>query len=307
MKWRDLIAMIEIKDLNKYLGKDKILDDINIHVNKGSIYGLIGPNGAGKTTLIKNIVDIYKPEKGEVLISGENIKDNAKIKSRLGYVSDYQYFYPSFKIHEIVEFYKDAYPFWSDERYIQLMKLFKLDGNKKIKYLSKGMKTQLAILLSLSIMPNVLILDEPTSGLDPVVKQKVLNLIVDEVSANETTVLISSHNLGQLEQICDHIGIIHEGKVLLEDSVENLKSNVRKIQVAFKGKLPEEIESNEHILKIETIGKIHQIVVKDNLETVIDAIKKCNPILLETIDMSLEEIFIYKMGVEGYDFTDIAI
>lgn len=299
--------MIEIKDLNKYLGKDKILDDINIHVNKGSIYGLIGPNGAGKTTLIKNIVDIYKPEKGEVLISGENIKDNAKIKSRLGYVSDYQYFYPSFKIHEIVEFYKDAYPFWSDERYIQLMKLFKLDGNKKIKYLSKGMKTQLAILLSLSIMPNVLILDEPTSGLDPVVKQKVLNLIVDEVSANETTVLISSHNLGQLEQICDHIGIIHEGKVLLEDSVENLKSNVRKIQVAFKGKLPEEIESNEHILKIETIGKIHQIVVKDNLETVIDAIKKCNPILLETIDMSLEEIFIYKMGVEGYDFTDIAI
>lgn len=299
--------MIEIKDLNKYLGKDKILDDINIHVNKGSIYGLIGPNGAGKTTLIKNIVDIYKPEKGEVLISGENIKDNAKIKSRLGYVSDYQYFYPSFKIHEIVEFYKDAYPFWSDERYIQLMKLFKLDGNKKIKYLSKGMKTQLAILLSLSIMPNVLILDEPTSGLDPVVKQKVLNLIVEEVSTNETTVLISSHNLGQLEQICDHIGIIHEGKVLLEDSVENLKSNVRKIQVAFKGKLPEEIESNEHILKIETIGKIHQIVVKDNLETVIDAIKKCNPILLETIDMSLEEIFIYKMGVEGYDFTDIAI
>lgn len=299
--------MIEIKDLNKYLGKDKILDDINIHVNKGSIYGLIGPNGAGKTTLIKNLVDIYKPEKGEVLISGENIKDNAKIKSRLGYVSDYQYFYPSFKIHEIVEFYKDAYPFWSDERYIQLMKLFKLDGNKKIKYLSKGMKTQLAILLSLSIMPNVLILDEPTSGLDPVVKQKVLNLIVDEVSANETTVLISSHNLGQLEQICDHIGIIHEGKMLLEDSVENLKSNVRKIQVAFKGEFPEEIKSNEHILKIETIGKIHQIVVKDNLDAIIDAIKKCNPILLETIDMSLEEIFIYKMGVEGYDFTDIAI
>lgn len=299
--------MIEVKDLSKYLGKDKILDNINIHIDKGSIYGLIGPNGAGKTTLIKNIVDIYKPEKGEVLISGENIKDNTKIKSRLGYVSDYQYFYPSFKIGEIVEFYKNAYPFWSDERYIQLVKLFKLDGNKKIKYLSKGMKTQLAILLSLSIMPNVLILDEPTSGLDPVVKQKVLNLIVDEVSANETTVLISSHNLGQLEQICDYIGIIYEGKVLLDDSVENLKSNVRKIQVAFKGELPEEIKSNEHILKIETIGKIHQIVVKDNLETVIDEIKKCNPILLEMIDMSLEEIFIYKMGVEGYDFTDIAI
>jgi ABC-2 type transport system ATP-binding protein len=299
--------MIQIKGLDKYLGGNKILDDINIHVKKGSIYGLIGPNGAGKTTLIKNLVDIYEPEKGEVKISGENIRDNIKIKSRLGYVSDFQYFYPCFKVKEVAEFYKNSYPFWNDDRYNQLIKLFKLDGNKKIKYLSKGMKTQLAILLSLSIMPNVLILDEPTSGLDPVVKRKVLNLIVDEVSANETAVLVSSHNLGQLEQICDHIGIIHEGKVLLEDSVENLKSNVRKIQVAFKGILPEEIEDNEHILKIESIGRIHQIIVKDNLEAVMEAIKKHNPILLETIDMSLEEIFIYKMGGEGYGFEDIAL
>lgn len=299
--------MIKVKCLDKYLGGAKILDDISIHVKKGSIYGLIGPNGAGKTTLIKNLVDIYEPDKGEVIISGENIKDNTKIKSRLGYVSDFQYFYPSFKISEIVEFYKGAYPLWNDDRYFRLINLFKLNVNKKIKYLSKGMKTQLAVLLSLSIMPEVLILDEPTSGLDPVVKRKVLNLIVEEVGTNKTTVLISSHNLEQLEQICDHIGIIHEGKVLLEDSVENLKSNVRKIQVAFKGELPEDIKKSGHILKIDSIGRIHQIVVKDNLETVMEAIKKHNPILLETIDMSLEEIFIYKMGGEGYAFQDIAL
>lgn len=299
--------MIEAKGLDKYLGGNKILDNINIHVKKGSIYGLIGPNGAGKTTLIKTLVDIYKPDAGEVLIAKEYISDNKRIKSRLGYVSDFQYLYPSFKIKEIVEFYKGAYLLWNDERYSQLNKLFKLDENKKVKYLSKGMKTQLAILLNLSIMPNVLILDEPTSGLDPVIKRKVLNLIVDQVSANETTVLISSHNLGELEQICDHIGIIHEGKVLLEDSVDNLKSNVRKIQVAFKGELPEEIKSNEHILKIESVGKIHQIIVRDNLDDVIENIKKYNPILLETIDMSLEEIFIHKMGGEGYEFEDIAL
>ncbi|HHV18192.1 MAG TPA: ABC transporter ATP-binding protein [Thermoanaerobacterales bacterium] len=299
--------MIKVEGLDKYLGGDKILDDINIHVKKGSIYGLIGPNGAGKTTLIKNLVDIYEPDKGEVIIRGENIKDNTKIKSRLGYVSDFQYLYPSFKVREIVKFYKEAYPFWNEDRYNQLTKLLKLDGNKKIKYLSKGMKTQLAVLLTLSIMPNVLILDEPTSGLDPVVKRKVLNLIVDEVSVSETTVLISSHNLGELEQICDHIGIIHEGKILLEDSIENLKSNVRKIQVAFKGELPDDIKKNEHILKIESIGRIHQIVVKDNLEIVMEEIKKHNPILLETIDMSLEEIFVYKMGGEGYGFADIAL
>ena len=299
--------MIKINGLDKYLGGEKILDDINIHIKKGSIFGLVGPNGAGKTTLIKCLVDIYKPEKGEVIISGENIKDNKKIKSRVGYVSDFQYFYPSFKISEIAEFYKGAYPHWNDDRYIRLMNLFKLDGKKKVKHLSKGMKTQFAIILNLSIMPEVLILDEPTSGLDPVVKRKVLNLIVEEVSTNKTTVLISSHNLGHLEQICDHIGIIHEGKILLEDSIEDLKSNVRKIQVAFKGELPEDIKNNKHILRVDSIGRIHQIVVKDNLETVMEAIKIHNPILLETIDMSLEEIFIYEMGGEGYVFEDIAL
>jgi ABC-2 type transport system ATP-binding protein len=225
--------MIKIKGLDKYLGGVKILDNINIHVKAGSIYGLIGPNGAGKTTLLKCLVDIYEPERGEVTISGEKIKDNKKIKSRIGYVSDFQYFYPSFKLSEMVEFYKSAYPHWNDERYMRLMSLFKLDANKKIKYLSKGMKTQLAILLSLSVMPEVLVLDEPTSGLDPVVMRKVLNLIVEEVSTNKTTVMISSHNLGQLEQICDHIGIIHEGRILLEDSIENLKSKVRKIQTSL--------------------------------------------------------------------------
>ncbi len=299
--------MIKVEGVDKYLGGNKILDNIDINVKEGSIYGLIGPNGAGKTTLIKTLVDIYEPENGEVQIMGENIKNNKKIKSRLGYVSDFQYFYPSFKIKEMVEFYKESYPMWNEIRYNQLRILFNLDENKKIKYLSKGMKTQLAIMLNFSIMPNVLITDEPTSGLDPVIKRRVLNLIVDEVSKNKTTVLISSHNLGELEQICDHIGIIYEGRVLLEDSVDNLKKNVRKIQVAFKDGLPDEIKNNEHILKIESVGKIHQIVVKDNLEKVMETIKKYDPILLEKIDMSLEEIFIYKMGGEGYGFEDISI
>lgn len=299
--------MIKVSGLNKYLGGAKILDDINIQVKKGSIYGLIGPNGAGKTTLIKNLVDIYKPEKGEVTIAGENIRDNTKLKSRLGYVSDFQYLYPSFTVKTIVEFYQETYPLWNKERHSQLRKLFKLDDHKKIKYLSTGMKTQLAILLNLSLMPTVLILDEPTAGLDPVIKRKVLNLIIDEVSANQTTVVISSHNLGELEQICDHIGIIYAGKIILEDSVDNLKSKVRKVQVAFKDGLPEEVRKNEHLLKIESSGRIHQIVVKDNLETVMEALKKHNPILLETIDMSLEEIFIHKMGGEGYGFADIAL
>ena len=169
------------------------------------------------------------------------------------------------------------------------------------------MKTQLSLMLNLSITPEILILDEPTSGLDPVIKRKVLDIIIDEVSSNETTVFISSHHLGELEQICDHIGIIHEGKILLENSIDHLKSNVRKVQVAFKDSIPEEIKNSEDILNIANKGKVYEIIVNDNIEKLIDEIRKYNPILLETIDMSLEEIFIYKMGGVGYVFEDIAL
>lgn len=299
--------MIKGIGIDKYLGGEKILDNINIEVKKGSIYGLIGPNGAGKTTLIKTLVDIYEPEKGEVLISGEKIKDNTEIKSRLGYVSDYQNFYPNFRVKEIVTFYRNTYPLWNEDRYNVLRNIFKIDEKKKIKHLSKGMKTQLSLMLNLSITPEILILDEPTSGLDPVVKRKVLDIIIDEVSSNETTVFISSHHLGELEQICDHIGIIHEGKILLEESIDDLKSNVRKVQVAFKDSIPEEIKNSEDILNIANKGKVYEIIVNDNIEKLIDEIRKYNPILLETIDMSLEEIFIYKMGGVGYVLEDIAL
>lgn len=299
--------MIKAESIDKYLGGVKILDNVNLQVKKGSIYGLIGPNGAGKTTLIKCLVGIYKPESGNAIINGENIIENTKVKSRLGYVSDYQYFYPNFKISEMKQFYKNIYPMWNEERYESLKKLFKLDENKKIRHLSKGMKTQVSLLLNLSIMPNVLILDEPTSGLDPVIKREVLNLLVEEVSANETTILISTHNLGELERICDHVGIIYGGKLLAEENIDELKTKVRKIQVAFKDSIPEEILNHKDILNIENKGRVYQIITNDNIDDFIALINKHNPILLETIDMSLEEIFIYKMGGEGYVFEDITL
>ena len=299
--------MIRVSNVDKYLGGEKILDNVSINVDKGSIYGLIGPNGAGKTTLIKTLVGIYEPENGEVLISGENIRDNTKIKSRLGYVADYQYFYPNFRVGQMVDFYRDTYPLWQEDRYLSLKKIFKLDEKKKISSLSKGMKTQLSLMLNLPINPKLLVLDEPTSGLDPVIKRKVLDLIIDEVSINKTTVLISSHHLGELERLCDHIGIIYEGKILLEDSIEHLKSNVRKVQVVFKDSIPEDIKGHKDILKIENRGRVYEIIVNHNMDELITNIKQHDPILLETIDMSLEEIFIYKMGGVGYVFEDIAL
>lgn len=299
--------MIKGLSIDKYLGGEKILDNVNLNVKKGSVYGLIGPNGAGKTTLIKTLVGIYEPENGEVSILREGIKDNTKIKSILGYVSDYQNFYPNFRIEEMVSFYRETYPLWNEDRYNDLSKIFKLDGKKKIKSLSKGMKTQLSLMLNFSISPKVLILDEPTSGLDPVIKKKVLDLIIDEVSGNETTVIIASHHLGELERICDHIGIIYKGKILMEDSIDNLKANVRKVQVAFKDGLPDSIKNSPDILNIENRGRVYELIVKNNMEKLLVEIEKWNPLLLETIDMSLEEIFIYQMGGVGYVFEDISL
>lgn len=299
--------MIKGLNIDKYLGGEKILDNVNINVKKGSVYGLIGPNGAGKTTLIKTLVGIYEPEDGEVSILGEGIKDNTKIKSILGYVSDYQNFYPNFKVEGMVDFYRKTYPLWNEDRYNDLSKIFKLDHKKKIKSLSKGMKTQLSLMLSFSITPKILILDEPTSGLDPVIKKKVLDLIIDEVSGNETTVIIASHHLGELERVCDQIGIIYEGKIIMEDSIDNLKANVRKVQVAFKDGLPDSIKNSQDILNIENRGRVYELIVKNNMEEVLVEIEKCDPLLLETIDMSLEEIFIYQMGGVGYVFEDISL
>ncbi|MEW6622439.1 MAG: ABC transporter ATP-binding protein [Bacillota bacterium] len=299
--------MIEVKGVSKAFGPEKALDMVSLSVKKGSIYGLMGPNGAGKTTLIKCMVDIYKPDEGEIYISGQRISQNKRLKSRIGYVADVQYFYPQFSVKDMAAFYRQTYPGWHEERYQKLKDVFGIDEKKKLRELSKGTKAQLGIFLNLSINADMLILDEPTSGLDPVVRQKVLNLLVEEAGANETTIFISSHSLGELERICDHVGIMHKGKIIMEASIEDLKEKVRKIQVAFDGEMPETIALRKDILSIKNQGRVYHLVVKDGISEIMKDINQLSPILLETIDMSLEEIFIYKMGGEGYAFEDFSL
>ncbi|PAB58077.1 ABC transporter ATP-binding protein [Anaeromicrobium sediminis] len=296
--------MLRVHNLTKYLGEEKILDEVNLTVKKGSIYGLVGPNGAGKSTLIKNIVGIYNPEEGNVYIEGNTVSD-PQVRDGLAYVPDYQNFYPNFKVKDMVDFYRNTYSNWDEEKFNKLREMFNLDMNKKIRKLSKGQKTQLSIHLNLSINPKLLIMDEPTSGLDPVIRKEVLNLIVNEAANNDCTVLVSTHNLGELEQICDTIGFINKGKVNLETDLEDLKENIKKVQVAFKNKLPEPIENDSNILKIEKLGRVYYIVVKENIDDFIKKLQVYDPILVETMDMSLEEIFIYKMAGEGYEFKKI--
>lgn len=299
--------MLRVKNVIKSIDKEDILKNISLEVEEGSIYGLIGPNGAGKTTLIRTITGIIRPDSGEITLNGKNIIEEKSARADIAYVQDFLTFYPDFKVKDMKDFYKGMYPSFSEERYKNLRQLFTFSEKKRIKHLSKGMRTQLALHMAFCINPKLMVLDEPTSGLDPVMRREILNLIVQQVSNFKTSVLISTHNILELEQICDSIGMINKGEILLQDSMENLKGNIKKIQVVFKSELPIEIKEMSEMVKIESQGKVHQLVVMGDIESVEKKIESHKPVLMETIDLTLEEIFLYRIGGEGYVLKNIAL
>ncbi|NMM63279.1 ABC transporter ATP-binding protein [Clostridium sp. P21] len=297
--------MIQGKSVSKSFEALEALKNVNINVNKGSIYGLVGSNGAGKTTLLKTLVGIYKQDSGEVLIDGESVFENVDIKSRVIFIPDMLYFFSQYSIKDMAKFYKGIYETWNEERYLKLREAFDIDENKKINNLSKGMQRQVAFWLSLSVQPQVLVLDEPLDGLDPVMRQKVKNLIVQDVAEKQMTVLISSHNLRELEDLCDYIGIMHKGSLILEKDLDDLKLDIHKIQVAFKESVQEEILKDVDILYEEERGSVKLFIVRGKKEEIIEQINKYDPVILDILPLTLEEIFIYEMGDVGYEIKNI--
>ncbi|AKA69700.1 ABC transporter ATP-binding protein [Clostridium scatologenes] len=297
--------MIEGKGISKSFEDLEALKNVNINVNKGSIYGLVGSNGAGKTTLLKTLVGIYKQDSGEVLIDGENIFENVNIKSRVIFIPDMLYFFSQYSAKDMAKFYKRIYKTWDEERYLKLRDAFNIDENKKVNNLSKGMQRQVAFWLALSVQPDILILDEPLDGLDPVMRQKVKNLIVQDVAEKQMTVLISSHNLRELEDLCDYIGIMHKGSLILEKDLDDLKLDIHKIQVAFKESVKEEILKDVNILYEEERGSVKLFIVRGKKEEIVDQISKYDPVILDILSLTLEEIFIYEMGDVGYEIKNI--
>ncbi|MFZ5988969.1 MAG: ABC transporter ATP-binding protein [Bacillota bacterium] len=245
-------ALIEVCEVHKSIEQNKILNSINLNVKKGSIFGLIGPNGAGKTSLIKILTGIWEPDEGLVRFKGSDVFENVRIKESIGYVPDLCHYYDSFRVKEIIRFYKLAYKRFSEERFQELNKLFQVSTNKRISGLSKGTKAKLMFMLSLSIMPEYLILDEPTSGLDPIAKRRFMETLLDEVSERGTTVLISTHNLADVEQICDSIAVISSGGIKFHGTVDEIKHKVRKLQVVFKDCIPKGLADMEDILSVKT-------------------------------------------------------
>ena len=297
--------MIEIKNVTKKFDDFTALDGVDINVEKGSVYGLVGPNGAGKTTIIKIMTGIYRSDSGTIHIDGKDVYENSEIKKRMVYISDDLYFFPGYSIKDMASYYKGIYPYWSDERFRAMSDIFKIDINRSVRRLSKGMQKQVAFWLGLSANPDIMILDEPVDGLDPVMRKNVWNLMLSDVVERNMTVLVSSHNLRELEDVCDHVGIMNNGKVVIEKALDEVKGNIHKVQTAFTDGLPDELLNVLEVLKHEKVGSVDMLILRGSYQKIADVIKKYNPLILDVVPLSLEEIFIYEMGGLGYELEII--
>lgn len=297
--------MIEIKNVTKKFDDFTALDGVDINVEKGSVYGLVGPNGAGKTTIIKIMTGIYRSDSGTIQIDGKDVYENSEIKKRMVYISDDLYFFPGYSIKDMASYYKGIYPYWSDERFRAMSDIFKIDINRSVRRLSKGMQKQVAFWLGLSANPDIMILDEPVDGLDPVMRKNVWNLMLSDVVERNMTVLVSSHNLRELEDVCDHVGIMNNGKVVIEKALDEVKGNIHKVQTAFTDGLPDELLNVLEVLKHEKVGSVDMLILRGSYQKIADVIKKYNPLILDVVPLSLEEIFIYEMGGLGYELEII--
>ena len=298
--------MIKVKSVVKTFDGFKALDGLDINVKKGSVYGLVGPNGAGKTTIIKHMAGVYIPDSGVVEIDGENVFENADIKKRVVLISDDLYFFPGYSIKDMASFYKGIYPNWDNERFISLADVFKIDIKRPVRRLSKGMQKQVAFWLGLCAMPDVMLLDEPVDGLDPVMRRNVWSLILSDVEKRGLTVLVSSHNLRELEDVCDYVGIMHNGKIAIEKALDEVKGNIHKVQTAIKGGVGDELLGEIDVLKHEKVGSVDMLIVRGDYQKIEEQIKKYNPLILDVIPLTLEEIFIYELGGLGYELEIIS-
>ena len=280
----------------------RALDGLSLNVPKGAVYGLVGPNGAGKTTFIKALAGITRIDEGKITVDGTDVYDNEQLKKRICYVSDDLFFFPTYTIKQTASFYAGMYPDWSWDEYRTMLNFFKADENKRCRRMSKGMQKQAAIWMALCSKPEILILDEPVDGLDPVMRKNIWSLIMQAVCDREMTVLVSSHNLRELEDVCDHVGMVHKGKIVLEKALDDVKGSVHKVQTAFSGKFPEELAKKLNILNRSNFGSVETLIVKGDEEEIKAEIFKFSPLILDILPLTLEEVFIYELGGLGYEF-----
>jgi len=293
--------MLEMKNVTKTFGSFCALKDLTMTVPKGAVYGLVGPNGAGKSTAIRLLTGVYRPDAGSISMEGLPVYENPIIKGRIGSIPDEIFYFPSATMEDMHRYYRGVSPQFDEKLYNRLFEVFELPRKIPMRRFSKGMQKQAAFHLTLCTRPDVLVLDEPVDGLDPVMRRQVWSLILSEVAQRETTVLISSHNLRELEDICDHVGIMDHGKMLLERSLADMQGNTVKLQLV--GETPEGLD----ILHESASGRLRTLVVRGTAQAVAEAVQQTNPAYFDVLPLSLEEIFIYELGGVNYEVKNIVL
>jgi len=291
--------MISVRNVTKTFNEIKALDNVDMNVPAGTVYGLVGSNGAGKTTLIRHLAGIYRQDSGNVCIDDLEVYESNSVKVRTGLIPDEVYFYPQSSTLDMANFLSGIYPSFDREYYKELAKAFPINEKQAIGRMSRGMQKQSAFWLTIACRFDVLLLDEPVDGLDPVMRRTVWKLLLNDVAEYGTTVVISSHNLRELEDVCDHVGIMHKGKIVLERSLSDLQSDVYKINIAFENDLPDEIPDLQVLHRTKT-GKLYTLIVRGDKEDVTGKLQRFSPTFIDILPLTLEEIFIYEMGGEDY-------
>ena len=299
--------MLDVKHITKSFENTRVLDGVDMHIGKGEIYGLVGPNGAGKSTLIRHVTGVYRPDEGEVLIDGENVYENRTVKAKFSYIPDDFFYFLQADTLDMMRYYKGIYPAFDEKEFYRRQDFFPgIDVRCEIRRLSKGMQKQVAFWLAISCRPQFMILDEPVDGLDPVMRRQVWNLLNSEVAENGLTVMVSSHNLRELEDVCDHVGIMNKGKIIIERSLSELQGNICKLQVACQNGMPK-LPARFEVLHMSNIGRVYTLIVRGVPQEVEKAFVEEDDLfhIVDILPLTLEEIFIYEMGGADYEVKDI--
>ena len=299
--------MLQINNVIKSFGDFKALNGVNMNVGRGNVYGLVGPNGAGKSTIIRHITGVYRQDAGEIFINGEPVYENRRMKEKISYIPDDLFYFLQANTIDMMKYYRGIYSKFDEKMFYRLQEFFpSIDVKRNIRKLSKGMQKQVAFWLAICCKPELMILDEPVDGLDPVMRRQIWTILMSEVEENHMTLLVSSHNLRELEDVCDHVGIMNKGKVIIERSLSELQGNISKIQVACQNGMPK-LPKDYQVLHMSNTGRVYTLIVKGNPQEAAKALlEESNyAAIVDILPLTLEEIFIYEMGGAEYEVKDI--
>ena len=297
--------MIKITNLNKSYGTQKVLEDLNCTIKTGSIYGLIGANGAGKSTLLRIIMGVFTKDSGKIEIDGKELTDDEEIMQKLVYVPDDLFFFKNYTIKDMAIFYSKLYKNFDMDFAMKMAEKLRLDTKQKIQTFSKGMKRQTALICALATNADYMFFDETFDGIDPVIRNYMKKVIADQMEKKETTIIMTSHNLRELEDICDNLGLLYKGGILFESEIDTLKTNMFKIQISLGKDFSEKDFQNFNVLSFKKNGSVATVILKGDKEGYEKMLESMNPIILDFLPLTLEEIFIYEMEVLGYEFGEI--